>query len=68
MNSVRHPNRRRQAASAIVRALIAWHGGLTTADVLERRRTWPRWPRITPDRTPPGGAALCVVQQGRAAA
>lgn len=59
MNSVRHPNRRRHAASAIVRALIAWHPSATQGQVLNLRRRWPRWPRITPpDTEPPRGGGL----------
>lgn len=57
MNTVRHPNRRRHAATAIVRALIAWHGNATQGQVLTLRRRWPHWPRITPPTTPQGGLA-----------
>jgi hypothetical protein len=57
MSTIRHPNRHRRAASAILRALIAWHANITQGQVLTLRQHWPRWPRITPPQPPRGGVA-----------
>lgn len=58
MSTIRHPNRRRNAASVLLSALIAWHGPRTQSEPLSLRHHWPRHPRSTPpDRTPPPAAA-----------
>lgn len=50
MSTVRHPNRRRKAFAALTQALIAWHGRATQGEVIELRKTWPRWPCISSER------------------